>query len=68
MAIRKHAMTKEGAIVAITRSQVGKIDSTKVPKGLSKTFIDLYMQQSDDKIKETYLAEFKIELEIVKQR
>lgn len=68
MAIRKHAMTKEGAIVAITRSQIGKIDGGKVPTGLKKTFIDLYMQQSDDKIKEAYLAEFEIELEIVKER
>ena len=68
MAIRKHAMTKEGAIVTITRSQIGKIDGSKVPTGLRKTFIDLYMQQSDDKIKEAYLAEFEIELEIVKER
>tara|TARA_R100001463_G_scaffold110942_5_gene165814 strand:- start:27 stop:227 length:201 start_codon:yes stop_codon:yes gene_type:complete len=66
MAIRKHAMTKEGAIVSITRNQIGKIDNKKTPKGLSKTFIDLYMQMSDEKIKQAYLSEFEIELEIVK--
>ena len=65
MAIRKHALTKEGAIVAITRSQIGKIDEGKVPSAIRQTFIDLYMQQSDEKIKSAYLAEFEIELEIV---
>ena len=68
MAIRKHALTKEGAIIAITRSQIGRIDGNKVPSGIRQTFIDLYMQQSDEKIKNAYLAEFEIELEIVKRR
>ena len=50
----------------ITRSQIGKIDEGKVPSAIRQTFIDLYMQQSDEKIKSAYLAEFEIELEIVK--
>tara|TARA_R100000030_G_scaffold95163_1_gene82451 strand:+ start:698 stop:922 length:225 start_codon:yes stop_codon:yes gene_type:complete len=74
MAIKKHAMTKEGAIVAITRKQVKDINKKQSKKndpayfGIRKTFIDLYMSQSDEQIKETYLIEFGIELEIVKER
>ena len=65
MAIRKHALTKEGAIVAITRNQLGEANKDYT-QGINKTFIELYMNLSDEKIKETYKSEFGIELEIVK--
>ncbi len=65
MAIRKHALTKEGAIIAITRNQLGK-ENKSFGKGINKTFVELYMNLSDEKIKETYKSEFGIELVIVK--
>ncbi len=65
MATRKHALTKEGAIIAITRNQLGE-HKEKLGKGIRKTFIELYLQLPDSKIKETYLSEFGIELVIVK--
>jgi len=64
MAIRKHALTKEGAIIAITRNQLGE-ENKSFGKGINKTFVELYMNLSDEKIKETYKSEFGIELEIV---
>lgn len=65
MAIKKHALTKEGAIIAITRNQLGE-ENKSFGKGINKTFVELYMNLSDEKIKETYKSEFGIELEIVK--
>jgi hypothetical protein len=74
MAIRKHAMTKVGAIVCITRSQIKKIreqggdPNGKVLKdqmGINSTFVDTYIELPDSKIKELYKNEFGIELEIV---
>lgn len=74
MAIRKHAMTKVGAIVCITRSQIKKIreqggdPNGKVLKdqmGINSTFVDTYLELPDSKIKELYKNEFDIELEIV---
>ena len=64
MAIRKHALTRDGAIVAITRNQLGEAKE-KFGRGIRKTFIDLYSQLTDEKIKQAYLYEFGIELEIV---
>jgi|TARA_R110001606_G_scaffold232604_2_gene380067 hypothetical protein len=68
MAIRKHAMTKEGAIVAITRNQIGLIDNKKVPTGIETNFIKFYMEYTDDRIQELYKEQFGIELVIVKNR
>ena len=74
MAIKKHAMTKVGAIVSITREQVRKIKesgdnpnskSFKNRTGIDKTFVDTYMALPDSKIKELYKQEFGIELDIV---
>ena len=65
MAIRKHAMTKEGAIVAITRKQLK--DMGKETE-IQKKFVELYMLESDEKIAETYRFEFGTELVIVKNR
>ena len=64
MATRRHVLTRDGAIVAITRSQLGDAKE-KFGKGIRKTFIDLYSQLTDEKIKQAYLSEFGIELEIV---
>jgi hypothetical protein len=68
MAIKKHAMTKEGAIVAITRNQIGLIDNKKVPTGIETNFIKFYMEYTDDRIQELYKEQFGIELVIVKNR
>ena len=68
MAIRKHAMTKEGAIVAITRNQIGLIDNKKVPTGIETNFIKFYMEYTDDRIQELYKEQFGMELLLVKNR
>jgi len=65
MSIRKHAMTKEGAIVAITRKQLK--DMGKETQ-IQKKFVQLYMLESDERIAETYKLEFGLELVIVKNR
>jgi hypothetical protein len=62
MAIRKHAMTKEGAIVAITRKQLKDMGKKT---DIQKKFVELYMLESDERIAETYKLEFGIELKIV---
>ena len=64
----KHAMTKEGAIMAITRHQIGKMSEGQAPRGILKSFIDLYMKESDERIMETYKAEFDKELVIVEYK
>jgi hypothetical protein len=58
-------MTKEGAIVAITRKQLK--DMGKETQ-IQKKFVQLYMLESDERIAETYKLEFGIELVIVKNR
>jgi hypothetical protein len=58
-------MTKEGAIVAITRKQLK--DMGKETE-IQKKFVELYMLESDEKIAETYRFEFGTELVIVKNR
>ena len=68
MALKKHAMTKEGAILSITRNQIGKLYDGKKPIGILKSFIDMYMKEPNDRIKETYKVEFGIELEIVEYK
>ena len=73
MAIKKHAMTKEGAIVAITRKQVEESVSHpllkgKAPKAIQKVFIDAYMNLENKKLKELYSKTFGIELVIIKER
>ena len=65
MAIRKHAMTKEGAIVAITRKKLRDMGKEST---IQKKFIELYMLESDERIAETYKLEFGLELVIVKNR
>tara|TARA_Y100000385_G_scaffold47035_1_gene43645 strand:+ start:970 stop:1173 length:204 start_codon:yes stop_codon:yes gene_type:complete len=64
----KHALTKEGAIMAITRKQVSKLAEGQAPKGILKSFIDLYMEQPNDRIMETYQQEFGKELVIVEYK
>ncbi len=61
----KHALTREGAIISITRNQLGKLTDGKPPRGIMKTFIDLYKDQPDDRIIETYKQEFGKDLVIV---
>tara|TARA_Y100000114_G_scaffold79946_1_gene73606 strand:+ start:5908 stop:6099 length:192 start_codon:yes stop_codon:yes gene_type:complete len=63
MAIRKHAMTKEGAIVAITRKQLKDMGKKT---DIQKKFVELYMLEDDKRIAETYKVEFGVELVIVK--
>lgn len=63
MAIRKHALTKEGAIVAITRKQLNDMGKKT---DIQKKFVELYMLEDDKRIAETYKLEFGIELVIVK--
>ena len=63
MAIRKHAMTKEGAIVAITRKQLKDMGKKS---DIQKKFVELYMLEDDKRIAETYKVEFGVELLIVK--
>ena len=67
MAVRKHAMTKEGAIIAITRKQVDE-SGAKAPKAIHKVFIDAYMNLDDKKLEELYNKTFGIELVIIKQK
>jgi len=64
MAIIRHAMTKEGAIIAITRKQLRSMG--KKVESIEKRFIELYMLESDERIIETYRLEFGIELKIIK--
>jgi len=63
----KHALTKEGAILSITRSQLGKLNDGKKPIGIMKSFIDLYMMESDERIIEAYKQEFGKDLVIVEK-
>ena len=65
MAVRKHAMTKEGAIIAITRKQVEE-SGGKAPKAIQKVFIDAYMNLDNKKLEELYSKTFGIELVIIK--
>jgi ABC-type Fe2+-enterobactin transport system substrate-binding protein len=67
MAVNKHAMTKEGAIIAITRQQVAD-SGGKPPKAIHKGFIDAYMNLEDKKLEELYQKTFGIELVIVKYK
>lgn len=69
-------MTKVGAIVAITRSQIKKIreqggdPNGKVVKdqmGINSTFVETYILLPDSKIKELYKNEFDVELEILER-
>ena len=60
----KHALTKEGAIMAITRKQVAKLSDGEAPRGILKSFIDLYMEQQNERIMETYRQEVGKELVI----
>ena len=75
MAIRKHAMTRTGAIVSITREQIRKIreqglnENSKYVKGdmgVNSTFIDRYKSVPDKDIESLYEQEFGIKLVIVK--
>jgi len=68
MAIHKHILTKEGAILAITRKQVGVIRQRSAKNFIRKSFLDLYADADDDKIKEAYFNEFGVELEIFKEK
>ena len=65
MAIRKHAMTKEGAIVCIVREQVRQLEDKRI-ESIRKTFIDLYMQLENSEVEELYKKTFDVELEIIK--
>lgn len=77
MAIKKHIMTKVGAVVAITRAQLKKIkeqgldpNSKRVQEnmGINKTFVDTYMSLQNSKVKELYKEAFGVELVIVNER
>lgn len=68
MAIKKHAMTKEGAIVTITRHQIKQIEENKNVKGIEANFVKFYMEYEDEKIQKIYKENFGIELVIVKDR
>lgn len=65
MAIRKHAMTKEGAIVCIVREQVRQLEDKRI-ESIRKTFIDLYMELENSQVEELYKKTFDVELEIIK--
>ena len=65
MAIKKHAMTKEGAIVAITRKQLKDMGRETQ---IQKKFVELYMLESNERIAETYKLEFGTQLVIVKNK
>ena len=67
MAIKKHAMTKEGAIIAITRKQVEE-SGGKAPKAIQKVFIDAYMNLENKKLEDLYSKTFGIKLVIIKER
>jgi len=68
MAIHRHVLTKEGAILAITRKQVGVIRQRSAKNFVKKSFLDLYADADDDKVKEAYFNEFGVKLEIFKER
>jgi len=68
MAIHKHILTKEGAILAITRKQVGIIRQRSAKNFVRKSFLDLYANTDDDIIKQAYFNEFGVELEIFKDK
>jgi len=71
MAIKKHAMTRTGAIVCITREQIRKIkddgfnNKEKASTGINSSFIDKYKSVPDKQIQDLYKQEFNIELVIV---
>lgn len=67
MAIRKHAMTKEGAILCITRHQVKELDG-KVLSGIRQSFIDAYIHLDNKKIEDLYKKTFNVELVIVEEK
>ena len=54
--------------MAITRKQVSKLAEGQAPKGILKSFIDLYMEQPNERIMETYQQEFGKELIIVEYK
>ena len=66
MAIRKHAMTKEGAIIALTRHQVKKLDGKEL-KTIRKSFIDAYMELENSQVEELYKKTFDVELVIIEK-
>ncbi len=68
MAKFRHLLTKEGAILAITRKQIGIIRQRSAKNFVRKSFLDLYADADDDKIKEAYFNEFGVKLEIFKKR
>ena len=77
MAIKKHALTKTGAIVAITRAQLKTIkeqgldpNSKRVQENMAinKTFVDTYMSLENSKVKDLYKQAFGVELVIVNER
>ena len=66
MAIRKHAMTKEGAIVCIVREQVRQLEDRRI-ESIRKTFIDLYMKLENSEVEELYKKTFNVELVIIEK-
>tara|TARA_Y100001937_G_C7069440_1_gene307649 strand:- start:539 stop:739 length:201 start_codon:yes stop_codon:yes gene_type:complete len=66
MAIRKHAMTKEGAIVCIVREQVKQLEDRRI-ESIRKTFIDIYMQLENSQVEELYKKTFDVELVIIEK-
>ena len=66
MAIRKHAMTKEGAIVCIVREQVRQLEDRRI-ESIRKTFIDLYMKLENSEVEELYKKTFDVELVIIEK-
>tara|TARA_R100000030_G_scaffold92074_1_gene77480 strand:- start:4311 stop:4511 length:201 start_codon:yes stop_codon:yes gene_type:complete len=66
MAIRKHAMTKEGAIVCIVREQVRQLEDKRI-ESIRKTFIDLYMKLENSEVEELYKKTFDVELVIIEK-
>tara|TARA_R100000657_G_C4678702_1_gene125843 strand:+ start:1172 stop:1372 length:201 start_codon:yes stop_codon:yes gene_type:complete len=66
MAIKKHAMTKEGAILCITRNQVKQLDGKHLT-GIRQSFIDAYKHLENSKIKELYKKTFDVELVIIEK-
>ena len=67
MAIRKHAMTKEGAIVCIVREQVRQLEDSRI-ESIRKTFIDLYMKLLENsQVEELYKKTFDVELVIIEK-
>ena len=66
MAIRKHAITKEGAIVCIVREQVRQLEDRRI-ESIRKTFIDLYMKLENSEVEELYKKTFDVELVIIEK-